>query len=342
MTVALSNMRTLISFTGGNWEPVLENEIFQAIIKNPPEFWGLDYDKFTIIDMFIVNADESDNETRSGGTRLKKNDIEKGWDVSERPLIVVIVDGEYYLWDGFNRWWKLNDLGEVSAPVWLYRLKEGYSIDDVKEHVQLSANNSAKSDEHTKRDFINTGIKWAGRHNITDVVEIRDWVNRSEHDWTDKQVDQIAAQVLLESETTQVRHIHTGSKAKKEAYDFVDEDFTYGEDKVTNPIVVCTKVDDYIQDAFLQHMKKFVQDDQDGGLETTEIIGYTKGCETAEQVKKQREHAKKLFDELDELVCGYAFLKMKLNGKAPYEWKGFLPQLYDIEIGDGIAKKLWD
>ena len=91
-----------------------------------------------------------------------------------------------------------------------------------------------------------------------------------------------------------------------------------------------------------QRMKKFVQDDKEGELETTELIGYTKGCESPQEVKDQREHAKKLFDELDALVIAYVTIKMKLNGKASYELKGFLPQLFDIEIGDGIPHQLWD
>ena len=165
----VSSMRTLIPFTGGNWSDVLDNEVFQAIIKSPPSFWGLDYRGFQITDMTQVDTDDSGNTARSGGTKLKKNDVEKGWDVSERPLIVVWVGQELYLWDGFNRWWKLNDMGEVYAPTWVYQLKEGFDMRDVKEHVQLSANNSARADEHTKRDFINTGLRWAERHGIEDL-----------------------------------------------------------------------------------------------------------------------------------------------------------------------------
>tara|TARA_B100000287_G_scaffold433992_1_gene497180 strand:- start:1015 stop:2061 length:1047 start_codon:yes stop_codon:yes gene_type:complete len=340
----VSSMRTLIPFTGGNWSDVLDNEVFQAIIKSPPSFWGLDYRGFQITDMTQVDTDDSGNTARSGGTKLKKNDIEKGWDVSERPLIVVWVGQELYLWDGFNRWWKLNDMGEVYAPTWVYQLKEGFDMEDVKEHVQLSANNSARADEHTKRDFINTGLRWAERHGIEDLDKIIEWVNRSEHSWNKRQVDVISSSIYLESETAHVRHISTGSKAKKEAYDFVGAELTYGtEDTVENPLVLCTKVDDYIQDAFVQHMKKYVQDDRDGKeLETTELIGYTKGCDTAEGVKDQRQHARDKFDEYDALVVNYAMLKMKLNGKVPYKWLGFLPQLYGVECGDGIENKLVD
>ena len=188
----VSSMRTLIPFTGGNWSDVLDNEVFQAIIKSPPSFWGLDYRGFQITDMIQVDTDDFGNTARSGGTKLKKNDVEKGWDVSERPLIVVWVGQELYLWDGFNRWWKLNDMGEVYAPTWVYQLKEGFDMRDVKEHVQLSANNSARADEHTKRDFINTGLRWAERHGIEDLDKIIEWVNRSEHSWNKRQVDVIS------------------------------------------------------------------------------------------------------------------------------------------------------
>ena len=89
-------------------------------------------------------------------------------------------------------------------------------------------------------------------------------------------------------------------------------------------------------------MKKFVQDDKDGNLETTQLVGYTKGCETEEEVLKQREDAKEYFEELDKLICKYAYLKSQLNGKTPYEWEGFLPQLFGKETGRGITEGLVD
>ena len=345
MTIATSSVRTLIPFTNGNWQPVVENEVFAAIIKNPPNFWGLDRGRFTIFDMTLIEVDEEDNEARAGGTKLKKKDLEKGWDVTQRPLIVVFYKGDYYLWDGFNRWIKLQDMGETTSPVWLYNLKEGYDFQDVKDHVQLSANDHPKSDEASRQDFIATGVRWTKREstkgNIIDTIDpIKEWVNRSEHQFKEKDVDKIAASILVESEVTNVRHIPTGSAAKKEAYGFLDADLEYGASGITNPIVLCTKEDDYIKDAFMTHMKKFVQDENN--LETTQLIGYTKGCETEEAVIKQRQDAKDRFDKLDDLVCQYAFLKMRLNGKAPYEWEGFLPQLFGKEVGDGIPKKLVD
>ena len=345
MTIATTKVRTLIPFTGGNWQPVIDNEVFAAIIKNPPSFWGLENGRFTIFDMTEIEVNEEDNDARAGGTKLKKKDLEKGWDVTQRPLIVVYWRGDYYLWDGFNRWIKLEEMGETTAPVWLYELKEGFDFQDVKDHVQLSANDHPKSDEASRQDFISTGVRWTKREstkgNIIDTIDpIKNWVNRSEHQFKEKDVDKIAASILVESEVTNVRHISTGSAAKKEAYDFLDVDLEYGSDDITNPIVLCTKEDDYIKDAFMTHMKKFVQDENN--LETTELIGYTKGCESEEAVIKQRQDAKARFEKLDKLVCKYAYLKSQLNGKAPYDWKGFLPQLFGKECGDGIPKKLVD
>ena len=339
MTIATTKVRTLIPFTGGNWQPVVDNEVFAAIIKNPPSFWGLENGRFAIFDMTLIDVDEEDNDARAGGTKLKKKDLEKGWDVTQRPLIVVYWRGEYYLWDGFNRWIKLQEIGETTAPVWLYDLKEGHDFQNVKDHVQLSANDHPQSDEASRRDFINTGLRWAKRNGVTDLDLIIEWVNRSDHQFKEKDVNKIAATILVESEVSNIRHISTGSAAKSEAYEFLDLELKYGEDKISNPIVLCTKEDDYIKDAFMTHMKKFLQDDD---LETTELVGYTKGCETEEAVIKQRDDAKKRFDALDALVCEYAFKKMKLNGKVPYEWKGFLPQLFGKECGDGIPKKLVD
>ena len=340
MTIATSNIRTLIPFAGGNYDELVSHPVFSALVQQVPTFWGLHEGEFFIFDFIEndVNVDLENNEARSTGTKTKRKDLRQGWDPTQRPLIVVYWRGKYYLWDGFNRWIELDDMGETSAPTWVYRLKEGYDFDEVKEHVQLSANNHAKSDEATRRDFINCGVRWAERNSIDDLEEIKTWINRSEHQWKSKEVDKIASSILVESEVVNVRHIPTGSAARSEAYEFLDLDLKYGEDKITNPIVLCTKEDDYIKDAFMTHMKKFVQDEND--LETTQLIGYTKGCETEEAVIKQRQNAKDRFDELDGLVCQYAFLKMRLNGKAPYEWEGFLPQLFGKETGRGITEGL--
>ena len=345
MTVTKSSVRTFAPFLGGNWETVVENEVFAAIVKNPPPFWGLDEGKFYIFDMTKVNTDEEANEARAGGTTLKAKDLAKGWDVTQRPLIVIFYQGEYYLWDGFNRWIQLRKLGETTAPVWLYTLKDGYDFQDVKDHVQLSANDHPHADEASRQDFINTGVKWTQREalkgNVIDTIEpIKDWVNRSDHQFKERDVDKIAATILVESEVTNVRHIPAGSKAKKEALNFLGLELEYNNDSIENPLVICTKEDDYIKDAFMTHMKKFVQDENN--LETTQLIGYTKGCETEEAVIKQRQDAKDRFDELDRLICKYAYLKSQLNGKAPYHWEGFLPQLYGKEVGSGIPEKLVD
>ena len=188
MTIAASNIRNLIPFAGGNWDALVNNPIFSALVAEAPEFWGLSEGEFKILDFIDENVicdpdDENANTARAGGTRCKKKDFHLGYDPTQRPLIVVRHKGKYYLWDGFNRWIELSDLGETSAPIWLYELLDGYDFDEVKEHVQLSANNHAKSDEATRRDFINCGVRWAERNKIDDLEDIKTWINRSEHQW---------------------------------------------------------------------------------------------------------------------------------------------------------------
>ena len=335
-----SSIRTLIPFVDDNYASLIQHPVFAAVIADIPEFEGLENGRFEIFDMFLITLDQEDNEARAGGTRLKEKDLEKGWDVTQKPLIVVYHEGSAYLWDGFNRWIKLDSMGMTTAPVWSYTLKKGYDFQDVKEIVQLSANDHPNSDEATRRDFINTGVRWAERHNIDDLKKIRSWVMKSNHQFKEKDVDKIASTILVESEVKNIRHIPTGSKAKSEAFKFLDVDLTYNDDDVTNPIVICTKQKGYIQDAFMQHMKKFVQDEDN--LETTQLVGYTRGCETEEEVLEQRKDAKKYFDELDKLICKYAYLKSQLNGKTPYQWEGFLPQLFGKETGRGITEGLVD
>ena len=301
-----SSIRTLIPFVDDNYASLIQHPVFAAVIADIPEFEGLENGRFEIFDMFLITLDKEDNEARAGGTRLKEKDLEKGWDVTQKPLIVVYHEGSAYLWDGFNRWIKLDSMGMITAPVWSYTLKKGYDFQDVKEIVQLSAN------DHPNM--------------------------KSNHQFKEKDVDKIASTILVESEVKNIRHIPTGSAARKEAFTFLDADLSYNGDDIKNPIVICTKELGYIQDAFLQHMKKFVQDE--GNLETTQLVGYTKGCETEQQVIDQREYAKEKFDQLDKLICKYAYLKSQLNGKTPYEWEGFLPQLFGKETGEGIADGL--
>ena len=335
-----STIRTLIPFTDDNYAELVSHPVFAALVADTPQFDGLTNGRFEIVDMTKVNVEEEDNSARAGGTRLKEKDLDKGWDVTQKPLIIVWFNGEMWLWDGFNRWIKLDSMGMITAPAWVYDLKDSYNFYDVKDIVQLSANDHPNSDEATRQDFINTGVEWAKRHQIDDLNTIRSWVMKSSHQFKEKDVDKIASSILVASEVKNIRHISTGSQAKKEAFDFLDVDLTYSGKKVKNPIVICTRADGYIQDAFMLHMKKFVQDE--GDLETTQLVGYTKGCETEEDVIKQRQDAKDKFDELDQLICKYAYLKSQLNGKTPYEWEGFLPQLFGKETGRGITEGLVD
>ena len=85
-----------------------------------------------------------------------------------------------------------------------------------------------------------------------------------------------------------------------------------------------------------------IKDTPEDELESTEFLGYTKGAETEEELRKQREHAYEKMVLLDDLIDEYVEKRNKLLKKKvdPWIWLGFLPQLYGKECGDGIERKL--
>ena len=84
-----STIRTLIPFIDDNYASLRAHPVFAALIADVPEFDGLTNGRFKIVDMTEVNVEQEDNSARAGGTRLKEKDLEKGWDVTQKPLIIV-------------------------------------------------------------------------------------------------------------------------------------------------------------------------------------------------------------------------------------------------------------
>ena len=56
MTIAASNIRNLIPFAGGNWDALVNNPIFSALVAEAPEFWGLSEGEFKILDFIDENV----------------------------------------------------------------------------------------------------------------------------------------------------------------------------------------------------------------------------------------------------------------------------------------------
>jgi len=341
-----------------DWTGLLESPIFQSVQASPPQFSCLDYERFEICDLddIVLKGTKDDkqegNVARSAGTQHSisfADDLQRGYDPTQRPLIVVLLPTgiggalQRWLWDGYNRFILLTeDLGVRTYPAFIYTLKEGWDVDDAYEIVSLSMNNHSHADEHTRRDFILAGINWVKRHGKKTNDEVEDWINSIDHKWNRTQIETIAKSIIVEGQVTaQIKHFRTGSEAKAEVTRITGHEFKYKQDDPTNPMVVCTKEAAYVDDLFLAHMTKFVRDLRDfGKVESTEIIGYTKGCQTVKEVEAQRAAAQARVDELDDLVCDYVHAKSKLNGQVPYKWNGFIPQLYGRELGEGIKKDL--
>ena len=95
MTIATSNIRTLIPFAGGNYDELVSHPVFSALVQQVPTFWGLHEGEFFIFDFIEndVNVDLENNEARSTGTKTKRKTTILGTlDVSryfglQRPLI---------------------------------------------------------------------------------------------------------------------------------------------------------------------------------------------------------------------------------------------------------------
>ena len=76
MTIATSNIRTLIPFAGGNYDELVSHPVFSALVQQVPTFWGLHEGEFFIFDFIEndVNVDLENNEARSTGTKTKRKE----------------------------------------------------------------------------------------------------------------------------------------------------------------------------------------------------------------------------------------------------------------------------
>ncbi|NDI20078.1 MAG: hypothetical protein EBY85_02105 [Burkholderiaceae bacterium] len=91
-------------------------------------------------------------------------------------------------------------------------------------------------------------------------------------------------------------------------------------------VIICCKENTYIERGFLQIMKNFVEND----IKETDVVTYTKGCETAEEVVQQRQDAVEYLNKLDALVIQYVTKRLTTQSSA-YSVAGALPQLLGVE-----------
>ncbi len=337
------------SSTITSWDELLKNKTFKCL--EVPSFECLDFVGLEVVEFSSLNVVQQVNAARAGGVDSNNingliNEFRRGYRSDKLPPILVIHSSgtKKDMWDGYNRCCAAVSLGVSSFPFLVYELKSEWQekMEDAYDIVSLGANNHAQSKPATIQDFVLRGVNWVSRNgNDKTKDEILAWINSIDHSFNVSQVETISKRIYQETtiavNITPYPHPRT---AQAWVGNYIDTQSS------TNPVVVCCKEYGYVERAFLQVMKNYIgyNTEPDGSIklvpekeiDNTEIVLYTKGCETAEQVVSQREFAIKYINQLDDLVMQYAVKKLK-NLKKAYQITGALPQLNGIEDLDELV-----
>ena len=316
----------------------MSNKVFQSNVV--PQFECLTYVKTEIVDLDSLNVQQEYNEARSGGVDANNingliNELRRGYRVNQGALIVVRIFDKQFLWDGYNRYTAATSLGITDYPAYIYDLKFEWSnrIDDAYDIVSLGMNNHATSKAATMADFVSRGIKYCRRHeNSLSKDEILDWMSHINHSFNAKQVETITNRIY--EQTTAANNVIPYPHPKN-ARAWVNVNLQ--QDPSVNPIVVCCKEDTYIERAHLQIMKNYIGNSDAGidPIDMTDVLLYTKGAETPEEVEAQRQFGITYLNDLDELVINYAI--KRLRNQRAYGIKGALPQINGLEAPDDLV-----
>lgn len=324
-------MTQIVPFFQSNvtsWDALLSNPTFKSL--DIPQFDCAYFEEIRVIKWNKLNIQQQSNAARAGGVDTNNingliAELQKGYRVTELPPIVMILpNGKIELWDGYNRSNSSYELGISDYPFLVYRLKQSWAnrLDDAYDVVSLGANNHTVAKRHTINDFVLRGVCYCKRNgNSLSKKEIENWVGGINHSFTPKQVEDIASKIYQQT-TIAVNilpFVHP-KNAQSKVTELVDTSSS------TNPVVICAKDRTYIERGFLQIMKNYVERD----IDVTDVITYTKGCETAEEVSSQRQYAIQYLEELDKLVRKYVSKRMETCSSS-YSIAGALPQLIGVE-----------
>lgn len=331
-------MTQIVPFFQSNvtsWDALLSNPTFKSL--DIPSFECAEFVGVEVKEWSNLNIQQAANKARAGGVDTNNingliTEFQKGYRVTELPPIVMILpNGEEETWDGYNRSNACYELGIQDYPFLVYRLKGNWAnrIEDAYDLVSLGANNHTVAKRHTMNDFILRGVCYCKRHgNSLSKTEITNWVSNINHSFTTKQVSDIVDKIYQQT-TIAVNilpFVHPKSAQSKVA-EIVDTSSS------TNPVVICAKDRTYIERGFLQIMKNYVERD----IDVTDVVTYTKGCETAEEVAAQREFAMNYLNELDKLARQYVAKRMETCSSS-YSIAGALPQLIGVEDPQSLVE----
>lgn len=318
-----------------SWGALLSNPTFKSL--DIPSFDCAEFVGVQLREWTNLNIQEAANKARAGGVDTNNingliTEFQKGYRPTELPPIVMkIPNNTEETWDGYNRYNACYELGISNFPFLVYQLKEGWKnrIEDAYDLVSLSANNHTVAKRHTINDFILLGARHCKRNgNSLSKTQISKWVDSINNSFNVKQrsdiVDKIYQQTTIAVNI--LPFIHPKS-AQSKVSEIVDTSSS------TNPVVICAKDRTYIERGFLQIMKNYVEN----SIDVTDVVTYTKNCETAEEVAKQRQFAVDYLKKLDDLAVQYVVKRMS-NQSSAYSIAGALPQLIGFEDPQSLVE----
>ena len=331
-------MTQIVPFFQSNvtsWDALLSNPTFMSL--DIPEFECAEFDDIEIIKWNRLQIQQQTNKARAGGVDTNNingliAEFQKGYRVTELPPVVMVLpNGKKELWDGYNRSNAAYELGIQDYPFLVYRLKKDWAnrIEDAYDLVSLGANNHTVAKRHTINDFVNRGVCYCKRHGSDlSKSQIKTWIGSINHSFTPKQVDDIVNKIYQQTTiAVNIAPFVHPKNAQSKVAEIVDTESS------TNPIVICCKDRTYIERGFLQVMKNFVENN----IDDTDVVTYTKGCETAEEVTAQRQFAVNYLKKLDDLAVQYVVKRMSSQSSA-YSIAGALPQLIGVEDPQSLVE----
>ena len=331
-------MTQIVPFFQSNvtsWDALLSNPTFMSL--DIPEFECAEFDDIEIIKWNRLQIQQQTNKARAGGVDTNNingliAEFQKGYRVTELPPVVMVLpNGKKELWDGYNRSNAAYELGIQDYPFLVYRLKKDWAnrIEDAYDVVSLGANNHTVAKRHTINDFVNRGVCYCKRHGSDlSKSQIKTWIASINHSFTPKQVDDIVNKIYQQTTiAVNIAPFVHPKNAQSKVAEIVDTESS------TNPIVICCKDRTYIERGFLQVMKNFVENN----IDVTDVVTYTKGCETAEEVTAQRQFAVNYLKKLDDLAVQYVVKRMSSQSSA-YSIAGALPQLIGVEDPQSLVE----
>lgn len=331
-------MTQIVPFFQSNvtsWDALLSNPTFMSL--DIPQFECADFDDIEIIKWNRLQIQQQTNKARAGGVDTNNingliAEFQKGYRVTELPPVVMVLpNGKKELWDGYNRSNAAYELGIQDYPFLVYRLKKDWAnrIEDAYDMVSLGANNHTVAKRHTINDFVNRGVCYCKRHGSDlSKSQIKTWIASINHSFTPKQVDDIVNKIYQQTTiAVNIAPFVHPKNAQSKVAEIVDTESS------TNPIVICCKDVMYVKRGFIKIMENFVEND----IDVTDVVTYTKGCETAEEVTAQRQFGVNYLKKLDDLAVQYVVKRMSSQSPA-YSIAGALPQLIGVEDPQSLVE----